>query len=163
MKLLASFWCAGPAAALAVPLPGPAASPPFVMDGDAAHVRLAQARSALACGNARLALACFDEAIHLRPDIPIAHLGRALCLVQMGDEAEASEALLDALDLPDADGLVTMHLARMLVQEGAHQDAMDLLSRAFSIDEGLVPQAAADPVFRALGDHPRFLQMVGRL
>lgn len=163
MRLATSFWCAGPAAALGIaPAPSPSAVP-LAEGADAAHVRLAHARNALAQGDVRLALSCFDEAAHLRPDLPIAHLGRAMCLTEMGEQAEASEALLDALALPDATGEVTMHLARILALEGAHADAMDLLAQAFALDDSLVAGAVADPAFRTLGDHPRFLQMVGRL
>jgi Flp pilus assembly protein TadD len=160
-----SFWCAGPAAAFGIiPFQPPARAPvPLAVSSDPAHVRLAHARAALARGETRVALACFDEAIHLRPDVPVAHLGRAMCLAELGEAAEAAEALLDALALPDADGAVTMHLARMVAHEGAHQDAMDLLARAFEIDSALTQQAVVDPAFSVLADHPRFLQMVGRL
>jgi Tfp pilus assembly protein PilF len=130
---------------------------------DPAHVRLENARAALARHETRLALACFDEAIHLAPQLALAHLGRALCLVELGEEAEAAEALLDALAAPDQDGEVTMHLARMLAKEGSHAEAMDLLGAAFQADESLVEGAARDPAFRSLGDHPRFLQLTGRL
>ncbi len=162
MRLTASSWCAGPAAALAL-APPPSATRQPGEPADAAHVRLAHAREALRAGNVRLALACFDEALHLRPDLPVAHLGRAMCLAQLGDEAEAAESLLDALQLPDAGGDVTLHLARIVAREGAHREAMDLLGEAFSLDKTLVEEAADDPAFGHLRDHPRFLQLVGRL
>jgi tetratricopeptide (TPR) repeat protein len=173
MTMTASFWCAGPAAAFGIlPAQSPILAPfpsstraavALAASSDPAHVRLAHARAALARGEVRAALVCFDESILLRADIPLAHLGRAMCLAELGDEPGASEALLDALALPDADGTVTMHLARMVAHEGAHQDAMDLLGAAFDIDPGLTQQALVDPAFGSLADHPRFLQMVGRL
>lgn len=160
MRRTAPVWYAGPAAAFAPP---PPSAPRRIIPVDPAHARLAHARSALQSGDARVALACFTDATHLDPRLAIAHLGRALCLAEIGDHAEASEALLDALALPDQTGEVTMHLARMLAKEGSHHEAMDLLAQAFSLDENLVEAAYADPSFRSLGDHPRFLQLVGRL
>ena len=165
--MTASPWCAGPAAAFGIlppPPPAPARSAvALAVGGDPALVRLAHARAALGRGDTRAALECFDESILLRGNIAVAHLGRAMCLAELGHETEASEALLAALELPDSDGSVTMHLARMLAGEGSIQDAMDLLGRAFSLDERLVEEAARDPAFGVLADHPRFLQMIGRL
>lgn len=158
MRSSASFWCVGPAAALGV-VPAPRRVPVH----DPAHARLAHARAALARGDARGALTCFTEAALLAPNLAMAHLGRALCLAELGQHAEASEALLDALALPDQDVEVSMHLARMLAREGSHHEAMDLLAAAFQVDESQVEIAYADPAFRALGDHPRFLQLTGRL
>jgi tetratricopeptide (TPR) repeat protein len=167
MTMTLSAWCAGPAGAWGIApafQPAPAAAPaPSAAGADPAHVRLAHARAALARGDARAALACFDDAAHLAPDLAIAHLVRSLCHLELGDEAMAAECLLDALAVPDQTGDVTLHLARMVAREGSHREAMDLLAVAFALDDRAAEAAAQDPAFAGLRDHPRFLQLVGKL
>lgn len=166
MNRTASTWCVGPAAAHAIvpaPLHHDAWELPVLPCADPAHLRLVHARAALARGDRRAALAAFDDAVELDPTLAMAHLGRALCLAELGETALAGDALLDALALPDPDGAVSLQVARLVAREGDHRAALDLLSRALAADPGLAHQAADDAAFRTMRDHPAFLQMVGRI
>lgn len=147
-----SRWCVGPAAAHAYFVAAPAAPP---------HpLRLAQ--QALAQGDALVALAAFERALADEPDLAVAHLGRATCLARLARDAEAADALDRALGNAGAER-VAMRLAAACARDGHAGFAMDILGRVLDSAPHVAAEMADDAALRALRDHPRFLQMVGKL
>lgn len=154
MPNLASRWCVGPAAAHSfVPSAPPPAAP--------AHpLRVAQ--EALARGDPAAALAAFERALRSEPALAVAHLGRAVCLARLGDEPAATAALDRALREPGAER-VAVSLAAACARDGHPAFGMDILARVLDASPGLAPAIAADGRLSGFWDHPRFLQMVGKL
>lgn len=156
------FACAGPAAAHAtMPPPAPRVVP--LVDGAREHDALRRAQVHLRSGDYAGALAWLDAAAADAPDLPLAHVGRAVCLAQLGREDDAREALDAALRSPQADGGLALSLAGMCAQAGHAPLAMGLLEAAVEADPGLGERARDDPSFAGLRDHPRFLLIVGVL
>jgi tetratricopeptide (TPR) repeat protein len=124
---------------------------------------LADAKRLLERGEHEAALLAFDAVLRAGRDVDgIAHLGRALCLLNLGREDDAAGALQDA---GDAVGLaeVPLRLARVCALSGNASDALRLVGVALAAEPGLAPRVAADPKLVTLRDHPAFLQMVGQL
>lgn len=156
--LPAAFSCAGPAAALGVPPPVPAAPPPAAPQ-DALRI----AHGLLRRGDMAGALAWLDLTVLDSPDLPVAHLGRAVCLAHLGREDEADVALARALSLPVREGILPLQLAGACARSGHGALAMSLLEVAVAASPAHGERALRDPAFGALRDHPRFLLICGAL
>jgi len=131
--------------------------------GSRLGVDLTRAKALLAAGDHESALAAFDALLVSGRDADgLAHLGRALCLLHLGREDDAADALQDA---GDSIGLaeVPLRLARVCALSGRASDALRLVGVALAAEPRLAPRVAADPKLVALRDHPMFLQMVGQL
>ena len=154
---LALAYCAGPAALAGIaPLPAvqaPTRLPPVA-------VWLALARRALAAGGHEEALRCFENALKHDPRMPLAHLGRATCLGQLGREDEAREATGTLLEVARGQEEILYHLARSCAREGQTSIGVALLTEAVRAMPALEAQAAKDALF---ADHPAYLMALGRL
>lgn len=164
-------WCVGPAAAFAVapfvpPLAVPA-TPPVTLREVPVHVpaedALRVAQKLLRAGDLEDALLWLDRALADDPDLHVAHLGRALCLAQLGRDEESGDALECAILAAGDDPALPLQLASMSARAGQTALAMGLLEVAI----GLAPEsgelALKDPAFAGLRDHPRFLMICGAL
>lgn len=164
-------FCAGPAA-----LGGMA--PPFMLPRDKprnvpgptkataradlppAAVWMVLARRALAAGDAKGALRCFDGAIACEPDLAMAHLGRAVCLSELGDDPASDHALQHAMASARGQEEVLYSLARMCATQGQTTLAIPLLTEAVRAVPALEHKAMQDRLF---ADHPAYLMALGRL
>ena len=155
-------WCAGPAAVAGVLPMSFAATPPVPtrMSLPPAAVWLALARRALASDRYEEALRCFDAAVSHEPRLALAHLGRALCLAQLGREKDAEEATEVVLEAAQGQEEVLYHLAQMCAREGATSVGAPLLRHAVAAIPKLEERAAKDKLF---ADHPAYLMAIGRL
>lgn len=145
---------------------GPAAAHGFVTIPEPdppALLCLRHARAAVASGDAPLALAWLDHALALDPGLGIAHATRVLLLQEMGEHLAARRALEHAMTQTRGADAVPVHLARMCLRQGDAREAMDLLATAVALAPEAAPQLVEDETFASLRDHPRFLQIVGRL
>lgn len=153
----AMAWCAGPAALAGIAPPvvvaRPAPLPP-------AAVWLALARHALASVRYEEALLCFDNAVLHEPRLAIAHLGRAVCLAQLGREKDASEATEVVLEAARGQEDVLYQLARMCAAQNQPLIGAALLRDAVKAMPALEETAARDCLF---ADHPAYLMAIGRL
>lgn len=150
-------YCAGPAAHLAVTPPPPAARAPRLSPFAR---QLALARLRLARGELPEALAAFDAALLHDPRFALAHLGRAVCLTEMGLETEARAALFETLAAARGQEEALYTLARMCALQGHVALAMPLLGAAVRARPQDTARWAAD---RAFADHPAYLQVLGAL
>lgn len=179
---LAFSWCAGPAALVGMPLPpavavahravtlppakvspasAPASAPPVAsVTMPPAAVWLALARRALATESYGEALRCFDGAVKHEPRLALAHLGRAVCLLNLERETEAEESLATIFDVARGQEEILYHLARMCAREGRVGIGVALLTEAVKAIPALEEKIAADPLF---ADHPAYLMAIGRL
>lgn len=130
----------------------------------------ADARSLLEAGKAATArgalaeaVAWFTQATRLEPSIHVAHYCRGLCLSALGQHEEAYAACLRALDLDANDGAYLLAFARASARTARPQEAMDALGPLLHAMPTLAEDIIKDDAFAALGDHPRFLAMTGRL
>lgn len=157
--------CAGPAAAMGVvPAPHVRNVPVLDADGEApATDKLRVAQRLLRLGNHAAALRVLDGAVDESPHHALAHLGRAICLAELGREEEASDALSAVLACPMEDGFVALQLACASARKGAHALAMGLLEVAVQATPALAQRALDEPAFRQVRDHPRFLMIVGAI
>lgn len=121
---------------------------------------MASARRELAAGNAAGALRGFEAALAAEPRLALAHLGRAICLAEMGRDEEAQDALDATLDVARGQEEVLYQLARMCALAGNASLGIPLLTEAVRSVPSLVTKAAAEPLFK---DHPAFLAAAGRL
>lgn len=178
-------WCAGPAALAGIvpallfetaprPAPAPAhatvvapqppaSAPPAIsarVDMPPAAVWLALARRALMHERYEEALRCFDGAVAHEPQLALAHLGRAVCLSQMGCDEDAREATEVVLDAARGQEEILYHLARMCAAEGQTTIGVALLRDAVRAVPELEERAANDRLF---ADHPAYLMAIGRL
>lgn len=153
--------CAGPAAALGMLPPAPAAPAPPPAAGSPPILRAAQER--LRSGDAAGSLALLDRALAAAPQTSLLHLGRAVCLAELGRDEEADDALASALACPQADGPVALQLAAACARKGAGALAMSLLETAIAVEPAIAARALDDASFAGLRDHPRFLLIVGAL
>ena len=152
-------WCAGPAALAGfVPMVAPP-SPPTAKLPPAA-VWLALARRALATESYEDALRCFENAVSHEPRLALAHLGRALCYAQMGQDRNAEEATEVVLEAARGQEEVLYHLAQMCAREGQTAIGSTLLRQAVAAIPELEEKAAKD---RHFADHPAYLMAIGRL
>lgn len=153
-------WCAGPAAvAGVVPMSFAPSSPPPALLPPVA-VWLALARRALSHGRYDEALRCFDAAVSHEPRMALAHLGRALCLGQLGREKDAEEAMEVVLEAAQGQEEVLYHLAQMCAREGATSVGAPLLRQAVEAMPRLEERAMKDRLF---ADHPAYLMAMGKL
>lgn len=153
-----AFAPVGPAAALAIVPPPPTRVVP-VLDADP----LRAAQHLLKAGDVTGALSWLDRAVAAAPSLPIAHLGRAVCLAQLGREDDAFAALDQALQSPNMDPLMPLQLAKMCARAGQESLAMGLLEVAVAAAPEHAERALKDEAFAGLRDHPRFLLIVGAL
>lgn len=149
-------WCAGPAAAHAVPPPPDAVEEP----ADLAHLRAA--RAAVARGHLEEAVRRFDDALLLSPGLTVAHLGRMVCLAALARAEEAAASLRRAHEACDPADLA-LHLSRLAARRGDDALAMDLLSDAVRARPEAAARVLDDPAYLRLRDHPRLLALVGHL
>lgn len=156
--------CAGPAAAMGVvPAPQARIVPVRETGTEAGTDKLRVAQRLLRMGNHAAALRVLEVAVDESPQHALAHLGRAICLAELGREEEANDALGAVLACPMEDGYVALHLACASAQKGAHALAMGLLEVAVQATPALAQRALDDPAFQAVRDHPRFLMIVGAI
>jgi Tfp pilus assembly protein PilF len=128
-----------------------------------AAARLKVGRDLLALGDVRAALRAFDDAITLDATLAMAHFSRAVCLAQLDEEDEAFAALDFAMRLGIDGAAMSVRFARICLREGQDALAMRLLAAAFTEEPALIEKVAQEDGFRALRDHPVFLQMIGAL
>lgn len=146
------------------PDPDPAASaflddpPPPGVDG---VLEIAQAN--VDRGDFEAAARWFETAIALRPRLTVAHFCLGLTLEQLGRDEEALEAFRAADELGGPGVAPTYRQARILARMDRRRDALTLLSKVLAEEPQLRDDAAEDPVFERLKDHPRFLAMLGQL
>lgn len=149
--------CVGPAAAFAAPVPLP---PP--RREEPALVCLRAGQALVARGDPAAALGAVERALALEPGLAVAHFARAVCLRELGRDAEAEEAFDRALAAEDGAHVVRLHLARALAADDAPA-AMRLLAPALQRAPSVREALARDPALAALRDHPVLLQMAGML
>lgn len=173
----AASWsfCAGPAAAhgmipvFAEPPRAPPAAPAVVpVEPEDPVARLAlsclrQGRAAVAADRLPDALAWFERALALKPDMRIAQFCRAMVLADLDRPEDAYVALEASLGREEDDAPARIQYARLLARHGHYDASIRLLGPAIVAKPHLAPRIAEDNDFRALRDHPFFLQMVGAL
>lgn len=148
-------YCVGPAALVAPPV-----TVPLAPTLSAFERRLGLARLHLARGEWADALGAFEAALLHEPRFAIGHLGRAICLTQLGRETEARAALSEALAASQGQEHVLVPLARMMAREGHVSLAIPLLGAAVRAMPHEAERLARDPLF---ADHPAYLQVLGVL
>jgi tetratricopeptide (TPR) repeat protein len=109
------------------------------------------------------ALGWFDHAAALRPGLVLAHVGRAVSLLELDREFDAEDALADAYDASGAPGETDLVLARLYALGGERGAALRQLGAALQAAPDLTDLARADPAFRGMRDHPQFLMTLGDL
>ena len=175
-------FCAGPAAAYGmIPLvaaptlppsaaPARAAAPPVAVpvEPEDPVARLAltclrEGRAAVAEKRLPEALAWFERSLALQPDMRIAQFCRAMVLADLDRPEDAYVALEASLGRDGDDAPARIQYARLLARHGHYDASIRLLGPAIVAKPHLAPRIAEDADFRALRDHPFFLQMVGAL
>lgn len=145
----------------AAPSPGvPAAPTAAPKNLPPAAVWLALARRAISSERYEEALRCFDGAVSHEPRLAIAHLGRAVCLTQLGREKDAKEATEIVMDASRGQEEVLYALARMCAREGHTAIGVPLLRDAVRAIPELEEKAVKDIAF---ADHPAYLMAIGRM
>lgn len=124
-------------------------------------LRLGQ--EAVDAGDYARALTWFDTALQLDPQAAQVHLCRGLCLAKLERADEAASAFEAAAGIDPADTVAAFHLARAHGVLGSERDALRALEPLLEAVPGLAEQVWEDPAFERLHDHPRFLQLTGRL
>lgn len=181
------MYCAGPAAAFAAPIlphddgairrsgaargepPEARETPSFDARGAPAlspserlaHSCLKHGRAASEEGQHEEALAWFERALVLAPHLGIAQFCRAMTLADLGRADEAADALEASLGREADDAPARIQFARLCARHGHYDAAIRLLGPALSANPRLADRVANERDFRALRDHPFFLQMVG--
>jgi len=133
----------------------------FDPDHDRAHATLGWAL--LLQGRLQEGLTCLERAVALSPDTDMwrAQLGQALAL--HGREDEARSILRRFQDRPADDPASPYHLAYIHTGLGEHDQAMDLLERAFEDRVGSVYSIKASFLFAPLRSHPRFRTLMEKM
>lgn len=155
----AFIFCAGPAALAGIP-------PTFGLSAVEERVlsplvvAMTEARRALRAGDPVAALRGFEGALVVEPRLAIAHLGRAVCLAQLGRAEEAEDALQATFEVSVGQEDVLYQLARMCAAEGQASIAIPLLMESVRAVPGIAAKAAVEPLFR---DHPAYLAAIGKL
>jgi Flp pilus assembly protein TadD len=124
---------------------------------------LQEGRAAAARGALDEAVPWFDRALRLEPAMGVAHLCRALCLLDLGRDDDAAHALGLAMHHAPAEPHARVGMARVCAAAGMTPVALDLLGGALAARPSLSGDVLADPAFAALRDHPHLLQMAGAL
>lgn len=164
MRASLSWWCAGPAAAHGAPPAWTTTATATAGSEPAEVAHLRAARAAVARGDLAEALARFDDALRIDPGLPVAHLGRAVCLAALARQEEAHASLHLGLANAQVGPGLARELSRVAAREGNGPLAMDLLGHALAHrPDAPHDDVLDDPAYGALRDHPRLLAMLGRL
>lgn len=134
------------------------AQPPTGVDGV-----LTVAQACVDRGDFEAASRWFETAIALRPRMTVAHFCLGLVLEELGRDEEALEAFTSAKELGGTGPAPTYRQARILARLDRSKAALSHLAEALSEEPQLRDDAAEDPAFQPLMDHPRFLAILGRL
>lgn len=157
-------FAAPPSRAPRFELAPPSRAPSSLVADEPEHVRLLrEGRAAAARGDTDAALAALDVALRLDPHLGVAHLCRALCLLQQGDEEGAARAMTRAVEVVPDDADAQLGLARVCAAAGMTPLALRLVGAALERRPGLTDAVFADAAFASLRDHPQLLQMAGLL
>lgn len=165
--------CAGPAAAVGFGVlpprpPTPVEEPPRAAAPEDPAERLAlsclrHGRAAVDARDLPTALAWFDRALAVKPDAGIAHFCRAMVLADLGRHDEAAVALEASLGRGADDAAARIQFARLCARHGHYDHALRILGPAVTAKPHLAERIAQDNDFRAMRDHPFFLQMLGTI
>lgn len=124
----------------------------------------------LRAGQAAVAAGAFDDAIRLfraalaqAPALSVARVCEGMCLDALGRYDEAYATLQLAFEQDSADGLARLQYARACARTARAAEAMATLAPLLHAWPEGCDTIADDDAFANLRDHPRFLQMVGRL
>lgn len=171
--MLGNAWlrfCAGPAAAHGSILLPPTALAPAAPDAEPVDpverlsaACLKQGRLHVEKGRLPEALAWFDRALALQPDLGIAKFCRAMVLADLGRPDEAAVSLEGSLGRTADDAPARIQTARLMARHGQYDAALRVLGPALHLKPHLASRILADGDFRALRDHPHFLALVGAL
>jgi len=143
--------------------PGPVGLEVPVLRREPAEDCLRQAQAALRQGAFEAALGWFSHAAALRPSLPLAHVGRAICLLRLDRDQEAGDALGAAYEASAGPGETDLLLARLCAIGGERAAALRQLGEALAAAPLLADLVREDDAFRGLRDHPQFLQVLGDL
>lgn len=151
-------------AAAATPGPQAEADDPFLAQAPPEGVEgvLAVARAHLSRDEHAAAASWFELAADLAPDRPTPHFCRGLCLERL-DRVDEAMAAYDSARRAGADATPLYRQARLLAAGGRPQDALERLREALDAEPALREDAVHDEAFASLGDHPRFLALIGEL
>lgn len=118
---------------------------------------------AVATGHVEEGLLWFQAASRLEPGATAAHVCQGLCLLGLARPDEAAYAFRLASRLDPGDLGVKLSLARSEGLAGDGRAALAALAPVLAATPEIADDVFEDPVFEALRDHPRFLQLTGRL
>lgn len=124
---------------------------------------LIQGQRALDEGEIQAAADWFRTAIELEPDLEPAHYCLGLCLDEMGKLERAEAALAEARRVGDGDPLATYSHASVLARLDQARQAVEMLESLVDEIPEMADQLEDDEDFDALGDHPRYLALLGEL
>lgn len=120
------------------------------------------ARAHLSRDQHEAAASWFELAGQLAPDRPTPHFCRGLCLERL-DRVDEAMTAYDMARTAGADATPLYRQARLLAAGDRPQEALERLRRALDEEPALREDAAGDEAFASLGDHPRYLALVGKL
>lgn len=131
---------------------------PFDLEGLLRNGQGAVSRGALA-----EAVAWFERALAISPQLGVAYFCKGVCLAANGEVADAYGALRSACAHAPEETTYRVHFARVAVALGKHKEAMDALEHVTSSSPELGSAMLDDPQLAGLRDHPRFLTICGAL
>ena len=109
------------------------------------------------------AVAWFERALRLAPEMSVAYFCKGVCLAANGQVADAYGALRTAASCEPGDASYQVHFARVALALGRHGEAMDALATVTRAMPELGAAMLEDPQLAGLRDHPRFLMICGAL
>jgi TolB-like protein/Flp pilus assembly protein TadD len=109
------------------------------------------------------AIRVIEKHVQLHPDDVRAVYFGAGEWSALGEREKALEWARRALDMVPGDPGVRYNVACILVAEGQHDEALDLLERNVAVGWGNAEWVRNDPDWTPLRDHPRFRDLVARM
>jgi tetratricopeptide (TPR) repeat protein/predicted Ser/Thr protein kinase len=104
-----------------------------------------------------------ELAVRLAPDLPEAHVARAIVLSQDGEPVEAVRALLCAVELAPGQVEALSGLGRILVEAGAPSDGVRLCEVAYARDRADIHLVSISRAAALLGQADRALSVLERI
>lgn len=114
-------------------------------------------------GDLEAAVGWFETAVAIKPDLSPAHFCMGVCLDELDRLVQAAQAHRHARELEPRDPITRYQLASVLARRDRPSEAIDEVRTLVKENPGIADQLREDPDFDRLGDHPRFLALVGDL